>query len=159
MTDEKIPETYNELLLATQPQVIHDDDEYQRQLGWIDRIMTAEDSTPSNEPRIRIMELLVSTVINWEEEVSSTPTPTVSAREMLVHTMEARGLSQTGLAKQLEVSPQLISAIVRGERAIARGMSRKLADLFDHPINFYIDTDTKSKQVSHRYQSTRRVGE
>jgi hypothetical protein len=80
MTDEKIPVTYDELLLATRPCVIHGDDEYQRQLKWIDRIMMAEGSSPTCEPRIDIVELLSTTVMTWEDKVA--PMPTAAPREM-----------------------------------------------------------------------------
>lgn len=137
MTDQDLPTTYDELLLATRPSVISGDDEYQRQLKWIDRIMMAEGPTPTCEPRIQMLELLSATVMTWESKVE--PMPNVTAREMLVHTMEARELSQAALSKQLDVSPQLISAIIKGGRVISQVMARKLADAFDHPIEFYID--------------------
>lgn len=147
MTEESLPTSYEELLLLSKPRVIDCEDEYQRQLHWFKRILTTKWSDPNCDARIRIAELLATHISKWEDEVSFPHIP-VSPRDMLKHTMEFRGLSQVELAKQLKVSTQLISAIIKGERSISRLMSRKFADFFEHPINFYFHANTASIQTS-----------
>jgi HTH-type transcriptional regulator/antitoxin HigA len=142
MTEEKIPTDYEHLLLETRPAMITTDREYKRQLKWIDKIMMAEGSNPTCEGRIKIVDLLTMTVQAWEEQVS--PTPKISPREMLLHCMEARDLTQANLATELEVSPQLMSAVCLGNRVISRSLSAKLSKYFDLPIEMFVDTSTKA---------------
>lgn len=138
MTDEKLSETYDDLLLLTQPRVVHSIDEYHRQSHWVDRIMKLEGANLKCEPRIRIAELLASTVLKWEDE-SSVPVPKLSAHQMLVYTMAGRDISMPDLAQELGVPRKLIIEIVMNNRDISRDMARCFADFFDHPIECYVD--------------------
>lgn len=137
----ELSKDYIELLTQVQPAPIDSKKEYERQLKWIDRIMMAEGSEPACSARIKIVDLLTMTVMAWEAKAS--PEPEVSPRAMLVHSMEAKGLSKSKLADELGVSRQLVGAIVNGERLISREMAVKLADYFDDPIEFYIDRSSR----------------
>lgn len=146
MTYENIPYSYNELLVLTQPRVIHCLDEYHRQVHWIDRIMKVERLSPKYETRIRIVELLASNVLHYENDVSG-PLPTISAHQMLVHTMANRQILMDDLAGVLDVPCQLIEDIFMNELAISLDMARKLAKFFDHPIECYVDSPSSSSSV------------
>ncbi len=139
MTDETIPETYNELLLLTQPRVIHCLDEYHRQVQWVDRIMKIAGLSPKCEPRVRIADLLASNALHWENDTSR-PVPTITALQMLVHTMAHREISMDELADALEVPRRLIVDVVMNSEPISLALARKLAKFFDHPIECYVDS-------------------
>ncbi len=144
--DEDVPYSYNKLLLLTQPRVIHCLDEYHRQVHWIDRIMKLERLAPKCEPRIRIVEQLASNALNWEVE-NTRPVPTVSARNMLVHTMAFREISMPELAKELGVPLHLINRVVHDDLTISIALARKLARFFAHPIEFYVDLRPSSSSL------------
>lgn len=129
--------TYLDLLTEIRPKPISSNMEYERQLAIIDSLMMSEGSTPKSKARIQMVELLTTLVSAWEAQVS--PASGVSPQEMLVHTLEAKGISQSQLAKELGVSRQLISYILKEERTISLEMAIKLASYFDHPIEFYVD--------------------
>ncbi len=137
MTEPEIPETYGELLLLVRPSVITGQREYKRQLKWVDRIMKAEVSNSDCEPRIHMANLLAATIMVWESKTQATPA--VPARKMVEKSMKSRDLSQVAFAEQIGVSPQLVSAIIRGERVITLPMARRLGAFFNLPVSNYID--------------------
>ena len=48
------------------------------------------------------------------------------------------------MATGLRLGRHLSNSIVIDEPAISRAMARKLADFFDHPIEFYVDQTSKA---------------
>lgn len=74
------------------------------------------------------LDVLTDLVENYETE--TIPMPKVSDKEMLRHLIEAKGVTQIGLAKATGIAVTTISEVLTGRRKLNRAHIGKLASYF-----------------------------
>lgn len=80
--------SYEELLARVQPRVIHDDQEHERQLAEVLRLMQESDREPC-DALLEMIDLLSTLIASYEERTM--PTPEVTPEELLQHLREQQG--------------------------------------------------------------------
>ena len=126
---------YAELLAETLPRKIETEEENERILAFIEKLMRkGEDNLSPEEETLLI--LLCELVEDFEEKAypmgeSSTPL------SMLKFLMEQQNLKQTDL---LEVfgSKGIASEVINGKRAISKTHARKLAERFKVSVELFV---------------------
>jgi len=127
--DEK---TYGQLLRRALPHVIRTKEDYERLGSELLRLDELESPTPEQK---ELAELL--TVLIEEYEERRYPIRKASPRQVLLHLMEARGLTQKDLWK-LFGSKGIASEVLNGKRAISKSQARKLGDFFKVSVELFI---------------------
>jgi HTH-type transcriptional regulator/antitoxin HigA len=123
---------YHRLLGETLPVVIQTEDENERALGIIRKLMekAEEDMTPEEDV---LLELLVDLVHDFEEE--HYPIPKSAPHKMLAYLLEEKGLKPHDLWSLLPKSR--VSEILSGKRAISRAQAKKLSEFFRVPPDLF----------------------
>lgn len=118
-------EYYGKLLAEAMPQVIETEEENERLLAEVDKLMEKGDSLSPEEEKL--FDLLVTLIEKFEDEHyqfnGSTP------HSVLLHLIEARDLKQSDLVGILG-SKGVISEIINGKRSISKAMALALGEFF-----------------------------
>ncbi|MGH9584279.1 MAG: helix-turn-helix domain-containing protein [Bryobacteraceae bacterium] len=130
--DEKI---YGELLAATRPAVISNDEEHASAMARISELFGKEDqATPEERELMRLLAVLIE---DYERKRWPRKREKISSHEMLRFLMDENGLKQTDLA---DITPQAnISAILSGRRPIGRETAIKLGKRFNVKPELFLD--------------------
>lgn len=78
-------------------------------------------------------------LIREYEEIRYTPKSSLSSRGMLKHLMEENRLSQTDLAKALEIPQSQISEFLAGKRGLSKKVILKLSERFKVKPDAFLD--------------------
>jgi len=124
---------YARVLAKVLPRVIATDEEHQRMLAEIEKLMDKRDHRSAEEDTA--LDLMVRLVKDYEEEHHPLPDPT--PHEMLVYLMEQRGLKQADLLPIFK-SRGYVSDVVNSKRAISKAHARQLADFFNISADLFI---------------------
>jgi len=124
---------YARVLAKVLPRVIATDEEHQRMLAEIEKLMDKGDHRSAEEDAA--LDLMVRLVKDYEEEHHALPDPT--PHEMLVYLMEQRGLKQADLLPIFK-SRGYVSDVVNSKRAISKAHARQLADFFNISADLFI---------------------
>lgn len=117
---------YSSLLVEYQPKAIASEDEYNRALEKIERLMAiGEDLSPEETSLLEMLAILVEAY----EDTQFWLEPS-SPRQILLHLMEARQLKQTDLVNVIG-SKGIVSEIVNGKREISKSQAKALGDFFN----------------------------
>jgi HTH-type transcriptional regulator/antitoxin HigA len=131
-TAKKIdPAAYRRLLSRALPVVPKTEEENERLLDQVNRLMSKPELTPEEG---RLLELLAAAIERFEQE--HYPIPGVSPVELLKFIMEEHGLRQRDL---LEIFGRrsVISEVLAGARSITKEQAAKLGHRFSlHPSAF-----------------------
>lgn len=121
--DEK---KYGRLLARALPSVIETEDENERMLAEVERLMSqGEENLSAEESRLaRLMIVLIE-----EFESRAYAIPDAAPHEVLQHLMEARGLKQAALLP-IFGSRGYTSDIVNGKRGISKEHAKVLGEFF-----------------------------
>lgn len=115
---------YASLLGEFQPKVITSEEENERALEAVEKLMACKSRTPEQEI---LLELLVILIEKFEDEHyqlhGSTP------QSILQHLMEARSLKQSDLVGILG-SKGVTSEVVNGKRSISKAQAKALGEFF-----------------------------
>ncbi|MEW6209907.1 MAG: transcriptional regulator [Acidobacteriota bacterium] len=115
---------YGRLLAATVPGVIKTEEENERLLAEVDKLMRKKSLSPEEE---KLLDLMVTLIEDFEEKHyrlnASTP------RGILRELMEARGVKASDLWK-LFGSKGVTSEVINGKRAISKAQALALAEYF-----------------------------
>jgi HTH-type transcriptional regulator / antitoxin HigA len=117
-------DTYSKLLVEYQPKLIQSEEEYDRTLAAIEKLMGDKERTPEEGT---LLELLVVLVEEYENKHYSMPE--VPPHQILEHLMEARGLRQVDLVGILG-SKGVVSEVVNRKRSISKAQAKALAEFF-----------------------------
>lgn len=128
------PKKYGRLLVRTLPSIIQNDEDHERMLSEIERLMDKGDDRLSPEEE-QLLKLMVRLVQDYED--TYTPIEDASPQEVLQHLMEERGLRQADLLP-IFGSRGYISDIVNGKRGISKEYARKLGDFFNVSAELFI---------------------
>jgi len=124
---------YARVLAKVLPKVIATDEEDERMLAAVEKLMDkGERRTPEEDAAL---ELMVRLIKDYEEERH--PLPDSSPREMLVYLMEQRGLKQADLLPIFK-SRGYVSDVVTAKRAISKAHAKELAAFFKVSVNLFL---------------------
>lgn len=125
---------YGRLLAKALPAVIKSEDENNRMLAIIERLMAkGEENLPPEEDAL--LELLVDLVHDFEEK--HYPLPSSPPHRMVAFLLEQRGLKPSALWTVLG-SKGRVSDVLSGTRAISKDQAKKLAAFFHVGVELFI---------------------
>jgi HTH-type transcriptional regulator/antitoxin HigA len=127
------PARYKRLLSQTMPVIIETEEENERMLKVIAKLMDKGEGLPPEEEKL--LKLLSMLVEDFEERYyhprDATPL------EMLQHLMESREIKQTHLW-ELFGSKGIASEVLNGKRGISKTHAKALAEYFRVPADLFI---------------------
>ena len=124
---------YARVLAKVLPRVIATDEEHERMLAEVEKLMDKGEHRTAEEDAA--LDLMVQLVRDYEEEHHPLPDP--SPHEMLVYLMEQRNLKQAGLLPIFK-SRGYVSDVVNGKRAISKVHAKQLAEFSQVSANLFI---------------------
>lgn len=117
---------YGRLLARTHPSVIESEEENERILSEVEKLMDkGEKRTPEEG---KLLELLVKLVEDFEEK--HYPMPDAAPHEILQELMRQHDLRQRDLVPLLGSSRGTASEVINGKRRISRAQAKALAERF-----------------------------
>lgn len=127
------PQKYGRLLARVRPTVIGSEEENDRVLTLVERLMAkGEDLTPEEGELLRLLGRLIA---DFEEKFYHVDE--AEPHEVLRELMDARGLKQADLA-QLLGSKGRASEVINGKRAISKSQAKALAELLHVSAELFI---------------------
>ncbi|MGH9906466.1 MAG: helix-turn-helix domain-containing protein [Pyrinomonadaceae bacterium] len=127
------PTRYKRLLSQTMPVVIETEEENDRMLAIVERLMEkGEDLSPEEE---KLLKLLAKLIEDFEQRYYRPEEAT--PLEVLQHLMESREVKQSQLWK-LFGSKGIASEVLSGKRGISKTHARALAGYFHVPVELFI---------------------
>lgn len=125
---------YGRLLARTHPSVIETEEENERILSEIEKLMDkGEGRTPEER---KLLELLVKLVEDFEEK--HYPMPDTPPHEILQELMRQHDLRQRDLVPLLGSSRGTASEVINGKRRISRAQAKALAERFHIPVELFL---------------------
>jgi HTH-type transcriptional regulator/antitoxin HigA len=124
---------YARVLARVLPRVIATDEEHERFLAEVEKLMDRGEHRTAEEDAA--LDLMVRLIRDYEEEHHPLPDP--SPHEMLRYLMEQRGMKQADLLPVFK-SRGYVSDVVNAKRAISKGHARQLAELFKVSAEVFI---------------------
>ena len=124
---------YARVLAKVLPRVINSDEEHERMLAEIEKLMDRGERRTIEEDAA--LDLMVRLVQDYDREHHPLADP--SPNEMLAYLMEKRGLRQVDLVPIIK-SRGYVSDIVNGKRAISKAHARRLAEFFKVSADLFI---------------------
>ena len=127
------PTRYKRLLSRTMPVVIESEEENERMLSVVEKLMDkGETLSPEEE---KLLKLFAKLIEDFEQRYYH---PREAAPlEVLEHLMDARGVKQTHLWEVFG-SKGVASEVLNGKRGISKTQARALADYFHVPADLFI---------------------
>ena len=127
------PTRYKRLLSRTMPVIIETEEENERMLAVIEKLMDKGESLSPEEEKL--LKLLTRLVEDFEERYYHPKD--ASPLEVLHHLMESREVKQTHL---LDVfgSKGIASEVLNGKRGISKTQAKALANYFHVPADLFI---------------------
>lgn len=116
--------SYSQLLVEMQPKVITTEEEYDRTLETVEKLMACKNRTPE---QTAILQLLVTLIEEFENK--NYPIEPSSPHAVLQHLMEARGIKQADLVGIIG-SKGVVSDVVNGNRGISKAQAKALGEFF-----------------------------
>jgi len=127
------PQAYGRLLAKAQPTIIKSEEENDRMLALVERLMAKGDELSPEEGKL--LELLGRLIADFEEEFYQ---PREAApHEVLQELMQARGLKQSDLIEVFG-SKSRVSEAVSGKRSISKSQAKALSEFFHVPADLFI---------------------
>lgn len=127
------PARYKRLLSRAMPVVIETEEENERMLAVVEKLMEKGEAISPEEEKL--LKLLARLIEDFEEQYyhprEATPL------EVLQHLMESRGAKQTHLWEVFG-SKGIASEVLSGKRGISKTHARALADYFHVPADLFI---------------------
>ena len=124
---------YKRLVSRAMPVIIETEEENERMLKVVEKLMDKGDSMSAEEDKL--LKLLVRLVEDFEERFyhlgNATPL------EVLEHLMESRDIKQTHLWEVFG-SKGVASEVLNGKRGISKTHARALAEYFHVPADLFI---------------------
>lgn len=135
MTQQYNPKIYSKLLSSTLPGVIETDEENERALAIVERLMDkGEDNLSPEEDRL--FRLLVRLIEDFEDKaypMGNVATPLDTLKELI----QEHGLKQNDLIDVFG-SQSIVSEVLNGKRGISINHAKRLAKRFNLPVDLFI---------------------
>lgn len=127
------PDRYKKLLVRVMPVVIQTEEENERMLAEVEKLMAkGEDLSPEEDALLRLMATLIQ---DFEEKFYQPREAT--PLEVLRHLMEARDLKQSDLMEVFG-SKGIASEVINGKRSISKTQAKALAKFFGVSADLFI---------------------
>lgn len=127
------PARYKRLLSQTMPVVIESEEENERMLAVVEKLMEkGEKVSPEEEKLLKLFTRLIE-----DFEARYYHPKEAAPLEVLQHLMEARGLKQTHLWEVFG-SKGIASEVLNGKRGISKTQARALANYFHVSADLFI---------------------
>jgi HTH-type transcriptional regulator/antitoxin HigA len=127
------PTRYRRLLSRTMPVLIESEEENERMLAVVEKLMDkGENLSPEEE---KLLKLFAALIEGFEKRYYHPRE--AEPLEVLQHLMEARGVKQTHLW-ELFGSKGVASEVLSGKRGISKTQARALANYFHVPADLFI---------------------
>ncbi len=131
---EKVnPQKYGRLLSKTLPTIIKTEEENDRAILIVEKLLAKGDKLSSEENAL--LELLGKLIADFEAKFYQPRD--ASPQEVLIELMNARGLKQTDLAEVLG-SKSRVSEIISGKREITKTQAKAIANFFNVSAELFI---------------------
>ncbi|MBA2335930.1 MAG: helix-turn-helix domain-containing protein [Blastocatellia bacterium] len=131
---EKInPQKYGRLLSKTLPTIIKSEEENDRAILIVEKLLATEKKLSSEETVL--LELLGRLITDFEENFYQPRN--ASPHEILIEMMNARGFKQKDLAEVFG-SKSRVSEAISGKREISKSQAKALADFFKVSAELFI---------------------
>lgn len=127
------PQKYGRLLARVRPAVIKSEEENNRLLALVERLMAKGESLTPEEGEL--LELLGKLIADFEEEFYQPEDAT--PHEILQELMNARRLKQSDL-REILGSKGRVSEVINGKRAISKAQAKALAEFFHVSAELFI---------------------
>jgi HTH-type transcriptional regulator / antitoxin HigA len=124
---------YARILAKVLPRVITTDEEHERLLAEVEKLMDKSEHRTAEEDAA--LDLMVRLVKDYEDEHHPLPEP--SPHEMLVYLMAQRRLKQADLLPIFK-SRGYVSDVINAKRAISKAHARQLAEFFKVSARLFI---------------------
>ncbi|HYW48878.1 MAG TPA: helix-turn-helix domain-containing protein [Bryobacteraceae bacterium] len=124
---------YARVLARVLPRVITADEEHERMLTEVEKLMDKGEHRSMEEDAA--LDLIVRLIQDYE--ATHHPLPDPSPHEMLVYLMEQRGLKQAALLPVFK-SRGYASDVINGKRAISKAHARRLAEFFQVSADLFV---------------------
>ena len=124
---------YARVLAKVLPRVITKDEEHERRLAEVEKLMDKGERRTAEEDAA--LDLMVRLIKDYEEEHHPLPDP--SPHEMLVCLMEQRGLKQADLLPIFK-SRGYVSDVINAKRSISKVHAKQLSEFFKVSVNLFI---------------------
>jgi HTH-type transcriptional regulator/antitoxin HigA len=125
MTTTLNQEEYAKLLLETLPRVIATEQEYQRVLQEVSRLMTLGETMTVEQAEV--LELLAILIEEYEDKYYQMKAAT--PQEILKELMQARDLKQKDLV-EIFGSKGITSEVINGKRSVSKNQAKALGEFF-----------------------------
>ena len=134
MTTSYDPKKYAKLLIDATPGAIETEEENERALAIIDRLMSKDEDALSPEED-RLLRMLAVLVEDFESRAypMGESNPAVALREL----MREHGLKQTDML-DIFGSQGTVSQVLNGKREISKSQAKKLSKRFHLPADLFI---------------------
>jgi HTH-type transcriptional regulator/antitoxin HigA len=126
--------TYRELLAQCQPRPIRSAREHTRALALVERLVDKPRKTAAER---QMIELLATLVDQYEE--SAWPTPQATPGEILKFLLDERQLSQSELARQLDIAQSTIANVIAGRRQLSKANVLALSKFFGVSATLFME--------------------
>jgi HTH-type transcriptional regulator/antitoxin HigA len=124
---------YARILARVLPRVITTDEEHERLLSEVEKLMDKSQYRTAEEDAA--LDLMVRLVKDYEDEHHPLPDP--SPHEMLAYLMAQRSLKQADLLPIFK-SRGYVSDVVNAKRAISKAHAKQLAEFFNVSARLFI---------------------
>lgn len=134
MTTTYDPKKYGKLLIDVSPGAIQTEEENERALAVIDRLMSKgeDELSPEEDRLLRLLAVLVEDFENRAYPIGKSD-PALALREL----MREHGLKQTDML-DIFGSQGTVSQVLNGKREISKSQARKLSERFRLPVDIFI---------------------
>ena len=134
MTTNYDPKKYGKLLIDVAPGAIETEEENERALAIIDRLMRKDENSlsPEEDRLLRMLAVLVEDFENKAYPIGMS-NPAVALREL----MREHGLKQTDMI-EIFGSQGTVSQVLNGKREISKSQAKKLSARFHLPVDIFI---------------------
>ena len=127
------PTRYKRLLSQTMPVVIESEEENERMLGVVEKLMDkGENLSPEEE---KLLKLFAKLIEDFEQKYYHPGD--AEPLEVLQHLMDARGVKQSHLWEVFG-SKGIASEVLNGKRGISKTQAKALAQYFHVPAELFI---------------------
>ena len=127
------PAQYRRLLSRAMPVVIESEEENERMLTIVEKLMKKGENLSAEEEKL--LKLLVRLIEDFEQ--SYYRPKEAEPLEVLHHLMEARGIKQSQLWEVFG-SKGIASEVLNGKRGISKTHARALANYFHVPVDLFV---------------------
>ena len=124
---------YARVLAKVLPRVIATDQEHERMLAEVERLMDKSEHRTAEEDAA--LDLMVRLIQDYEQEHHPLGDP--SPHEMLVYLMEQRGLKQADLLPIFK-SRGYVSDVINAKRGISKAHAKRLAEFFKVEASLFL---------------------